>query len=378
MDWFGAAIEGEGQASREEEEEKKKVEMVLEDQSQTDECLKYSSLYFWLQALRVAGQLQPSVANTDQTKVKIWMRRLFTTCILQKQQAAPDIDAVLNYRFDLLYDLDEYLLLHHSLAGNAAISVADIMLLSYLRRNLGLQLEDEQHQVAKSFFNMTKPLKCKNISRVIDHVSKAYKVGYASMDQKEASLKDQFIKLSSSGEFLEAVRSKNIAECERILGVRAMSIRSKERKGRLESAVHIACRNKDYGMLEFLRARPNVDFNMDDVDQESPLYEAIYQKNLEMVKYLVEKCGANIEHREIQNRSPLYYSCSVGALEIAQYLISAGADVNAITLISRTALSKACWNGQHQFVAMLLEHPQIDHSIGDSQGRTALHMAVWG
>ena len=98
-------------------------------------------------------------------------------------------------------------------------------------------------------------------------------------------------------------------------------------------------------MLEFLRGQPYADFNMDDVDKESPLYVAIYLKNLEMVKYLVEKCGASIEHREIQKRSPLYYSCSVGSLEIAQYLISVGADVNAKTLISRTALSKACWNG---------------------------------
>ena len=160
--------------------------------------------------------------------------------------AISDADAALNYRFDLLYDLDDYLLLRHSLAGHTAISVADIMLLSYLRRYLGLKLEEEQHQVAKSFFNMTKPLRCKNISRVIDHVSKAYKVGYASMDQKEACLKDQFVKLSSSGEFLEAVRSGNIIECERILGERPLTILSKERKGRLESAAHIACGNKDF------------------------------------------------------------------------------------------------------------------------------------
>ena len=187
------------------------------------------------------------------------------------------MDLVLGFRFDLLSDLDDYLLLHHSLAGHTSISVADIMLLSYFRRHLGLQLEEEQHQVAKSLFSMTKPLKCKNLSRVIDHVSKAYKVGYASMDLKEISLNSQFVKLSSSGEFLEAVKAGNIAECQRILSFKPNAISSKERKGRLESAVHIACRNKDFQMLEFLRKQPHVDFDMDDVDKESPLYEAIYQ-----------------------------------------------------------------------------------------------------
>ena len=66
MEWFGIEMEDEGGESGRKEEERK-METTAEDQLQTEEYFKYSSLYFWFQALRVAGQLQPSAASADQT-----------------------------------------------------------------------------------------------------------------------------------------------------------------------------------------------------------------------------------------------------------------------------------------------------------------------
>jgi ankyrin repeat protein len=54
-------------------------------------------------------------------------------------------------------------------------------------------------------------------------------------------------------------------------------------------------------------------------------------------------------------RTPLYFSCSLGAYEIAEYLIQRGADINAVTKIKRSVLSKTCWNGQEKFTKLLLE-----------------------
>ena len=93
---------------------------------------------------------------------------------------------------------------------------------------------------------------------------------------------------------------------------------------------------------------------MNDIDNESPLYEAIEKYDLDLVRYLIEECGADINHREVQLRTPLYFCCSKGAYEIAEYLISKGADVNCVTLIKRSVLSKTCWNGQDKFTKLLL------------------------
>lgn len=113
-------------------------------------------------------------------------------------------------------------------------------------------------------------------------------------------------------------------------------------------------------MLKFLKEQKYNDFEYADGDGETALFEALYQKDLQMARFLVEECGVDIEHREVQDRSPLYYACSVGQLESARYLISRGANVNALTAMGRTALTKAAWNGEHEMVKVLLEDPNVD------------------
>ena len=65
-------------------------------------------------------------------------------------------------------------------------------------------------------------------------------------------------------------------------------------------------------------------------------------------------------------------------MNITKYLVSKGGDPNAKTAMGRTALLKATWNGEVELVKVLLEHPGMNINQGDSSGRTALHMAVWG
>ena len=52
-------------------------------------------------------------------------------------------------------------------------------------------------------------------------------------------------------------------------------------------------------LLKFLRLQKHVDFNMNDINNESPLYEAIELSDLDLVKFLIEECGADINHREV-------------------------------------------------------------------------------
>jgi ankyrin repeat protein len=72
-----------------------------------------------------------------------------------------------------------------------------------------------------------------------------------------------------------------------------------------------------------------------------------------MVKYLHEH-GANIEHREMLLRTPLYFAASVGCKDVLRYLIEHGCNVNIPSNLGRTALGKACWNGEVEVAKLLL------------------------
>lgn len=277
--------------------------------------------------------------------------------------------------------MDRYLHLHHSLHGNGPVSVLDVMLLSYMRRKMKFVIppsEPGSNNTSRSLFALSEPLVCMNVIRLLDHILKAFEIGYTSLDKKERSLYDKLHMFQTSTEFIEAVKAGNVEEAARLLEQNPRIIRAREGKGRNESGPHIATTNKDYKMLELLKSQKFVSFNLNDIDNETPIFEAIHQKDLKLVKYLVEECGADIEHREIQDRTPLYHSCSVGCLDISEFLISKGADINAKTKIGRTCLAKSCWNGHHEIVKFLLQYEQADTETQDNQGRTALHMAVWG
>jgi len=55
-------------------------------------------------------------------------------------------------------------------------------------------------------------------------------------------------------------------------------------------------------------------------------------------------------------RTPLYFAASIGCPEIIKYFIAKGCDVNVCSNLGRTALGKACWNGEPEVVRLLLEH----------------------
>ena len=85
------------------------------------------------------------------------------------------------------------------------------------------------------------------------------------------------------------------------------------------------------------------------------MFYAVESKSLEIVK-LLETHGASIEHRENLLRTPLYFAASVGCKEIIEHLILRGCDVNIPSNLGRTALLKACWNGEPDVAAILLSH----------------------
>lgn len=116
-------------------------------------------------------------------------------------------------------------------------------------------------------------------------------------------------------------------------------------------------------MMRFFETLDHFDFDLEDVDGETPLFKAIAKCQFDMVKFLVEK-GARLTHTSIKNRwNPVYIAACLGTLECLEYLLSFGLDPNQQTGLKRTALTKAAWLGRIDSVEVLLRHPdiKIDH-----------------
>ena len=77
--------------------------------------------------------------------------------------------------------------------------------------------------------------------------------------------------------------------------------------------------------------KQNVDINIKDNDEKTPLHFACQEGNFPVVEYLISK-GANIEAKDGRGQTPLHYAsftthCDIG---IVRYLISKGANKYAI------------------------------------------------
>jgi len=188
--------------------------------------------------------------------------------------------------------------------------------------------------------------------------------------------------LTSSAEFIAAIKVRDLVKAKEIADKYPWAVQACEPHNSQFSAVHLAVKKKDMELLEFLYTLKNVDFDMGDVDGERPLLYAVGSRStssLEMVKFLVEKGGADIQSRSLKNEwSPIYVAATLGNIETLKYMMSLGCDVNVMTAIKRTALTKVCWMGRVDSLKILLEHPQIDLEHKANSDRTALHMAVWG
>ena len=81
--------------------------------------------------------------------------------------------------------------------------------------------------------------------------------------------------LTSSAEFLKAVRARNIEEARRIAKINPWAVRASEALDLRLTAAHIAVKAKDWELLRFFETLENFDFDLGDVQGETPLIKAI-------------------------------------------------------------------------------------------------------
>jgi len=288
-----------------------------------------------------------------------------------KISIATESESIINYLSELDRELSiKTTILYH------CITMADLFLICGLKKN--------------ALFTLDLQRKYTHLNRWIEWVQGLLGVDYDRIMRQIGKKGNEQLKalekLTSSKELLDAVKSQNYERVIYLLDNKGVNIESKDftevsitRSEKLErqhdespentssnskkkeakklpieqTPLHIACDLNDIKMVKILIER-GAKVNSGDRDNMTPLYYAILRSNQELCDYLLEK-GADLEHRECQYRTPLYWTASLGELDMLEYLIKKGANVNAASKLGRTALSKACWNGQTHIVLRLLK-----------------------
>ena len=124
-----------------------------------------------------------------------------------------------------------------------------------------------------------------------------------------------------------------------------------------------------------LLLRFNVDVNMPDFEQCTPLHHAVKEPHVLNAELLL-RSGAQIEGRDFRGMTSLQHLFHSDNEEMIQLLLQSQAEVNAQDLDGRTTLSTATEVGNHVMVRLLLEDPRISIDLADKNGITPLHLAA--
>lgn len=98
----------------------------------------------------------------------------------------------------------------------------------------------------------------------------------------------------------------------------------------------------------------NVDINVTNQPEETPLHEACFHGHLENVKSLISN-GSNVNLKNQYGETPLHEACLLGHLDIVKYLISNGANVTIRNQSGETPLDLARRKSYDEIILLLRE-----------------------
>jgi ankyrin repeat domain-containing protein 50 len=131
-----------------------------------------------------------------------------------------------------------------------------------------------------------------------------------------------------------------------------------------ESALHLAIKREHLSCAQALLSVPDINLNVTDDWNYTPLISAIERANIRLVQLLVEASGININAVNKGGRTALMWAARGGQTEPVPLLLGRpGINVNATDADGWTALIHATSNGHTGVVQQLLNARDIDVNI---------------
>ncbi|AVP88001.1 hypothetical protein phytr_10740 [Candidatus Phycorickettsia trachydisci] len=168
-----------------------------------------------------------------------------------------------------------------------------------------------------------------------------------------------------------ATRDEKSTKCAELLLRKRADINARDFLG--NAALHLALKDKDFGMLKFLlSSKANID--IPNGSNYSPLRIAYMQGNEEMIRILLNG-GAN-PNAICDNRDNtlLHINSERNDLSQVQFLLSKGADPNICNKLGYAPLRIAHMQGSGEMMGLLLNNGAKPDTACDDRGNTLLHI----
>ncbi|KAK2714307.1 hypothetical protein QYM36_008761 [Artemia franciscana] len=117
------------------------------------------------------------------------------------------------------------------------------------------------------------------------------------------------------------------------------------------------------------------DQNLTIITNQETMFLALKEGNLEHLKSCLRK-GADINARSINSSTALHFAAYGPGLEVIKYITGQKIGVNIKNVNGQSALHIAAANGRENIVEFFLRETEVNFDDPDNNGRTALHLAA--
>ena len=172
---------------------------------------------------------------------------------------------------------------------------------------------------------------------------------------------------------LEAAAAGNEKKIEELLQILEIDINVKNEND--ETPLHEAAKSNNSAVIKLLLGQENIQVNAQDKQGYTPLSIAIEQNNTASISSLLESTKTDVNIKTKWGSSPLHLAIQKDNQELVEDLIAKGANVNATDNHDISPLHIATLLGSTKVIALLLAKGANINAM-DEDGNTPLHIAA--